>query len=90
MNNLTILITPVANGFLVTLPFEVRDFDMNRNPDDFAAAMAAGVKMLQGDSVLNQIENDNKKIKPKLAIDENTFIFDSMEKVLAFLAERYL
>jgi hypothetical protein len=25
MNNLTILITPVANGFLVTLPFEVRN-----------------------------------------------------------------
>jgi hypothetical protein len=85
MNNLTILITPVANGFLVTLPFEVREFNPNHNKADFVDSLIEAAKIMSTDPML-RTEPERKGISK----DENTFVFDSMEKVLAFLAERYL
>lgn len=82
MENL-IMITPVNNGFILTLPQEFRSMN---NPEEFTAALIKAGQQMHSDPLLKASkEAETEQLKKA----ENVFIFDSMEKVLAFLAAKY-
>lgn len=74
-----IIISAVANGFVVNLP-------MSFNP--YAGMRAEVITAMQmKDPLLAQIErNQEPKVETKKA--PNIYIFDSWEKVLAFLSKQ--
>jgi hypothetical protein len=80
MNSIQILL--VSNGYLVILP------QNSHNPYDATAMAMAIAKGTSQSPTELQRESDNAK--KELPRDENTFIFDSFEKVLAFLADKYI
>ncbi len=71
-----IIIQPVNNGFVVTLPFKFGN-------EQFEVIDYALEATGQKDKMLSPPKETNTKT-------EHVFIFDTMEKVLAFLADRYV
>lgn len=75
-----VMITKVANGYLVVMPRQHKDMN---NPNEFAKVMK---NLQQGkDPLLEQIEN---AAKPEVETDEFTFVFLTKEEVLSFINEK--
>ncbi len=83
MNDCPIIqIQKVANGYVVTLPYAVNPYE----------GMAAPMQKVMGNmDLLQQIEEAEKvKQKDSFPITVHVYIFGTFEKVLAFLADRYV
>src|SRR5262245_35052150 len=89
----SITITPVSNGFVVVLPRPFKP--MSEMMPDFGEVMATAMGQIEGDDIAQVIReskkiNDQNSSKYELSPDQYTFIFDSLEKVLAFLSHTFL
>lgn len=81
-----IMITPVANGWVVQLP-------PSHDPQQqmFAHSLAAGLqvaKQINKDPMMPDPDEDNKPEETSLRRDTRTFIFQKFDQALAFLLER--
>ena len=73
-----ITLTPVANGWIVSIP------SLHNENDQALAMMIKMAKTITGD----EVETSEKK--PDVTRDNSIFIFDDFEKVLAFLAKQII
>lgn len=80
-NQNSIIITRVANGWIVILP--------KNNTNTFENAIAAGLKIAKGihdDPLLNvNPESDNNDSETLINCNMNEFIFKSFDEVISFL-----
>ncbi len=76
MNEYVIMIQRVSNGYVLTVPM--------KQQNQFAGLD----KVLQGRDPMLSNEKEERKIG-EFVETPNVFIFDTMEKVLAFLAKEY-
>lgn len=78
------IISPVSNGWTVTIPS--LQFDESYDPSGGMMKMIPGiVKAFQGDNDLP--DQEQKPEKPVIMRNKAVYVFDSIEKVLAFLAK---
>lgn len=78
--NEAIMIQKVANGYVVTLP--------KSYPGQYEVMAGAFKTLMPGhDEKLTVSKDDNTDHLPEL---DNCYIFESMESILAFLAQKYI
>lgn len=80
----SIMITPVANGWIVRLP--------EQNSDPFEQSIAVGMKFakeMQKDPMLSVPEEDPEQNNDKLKRETGTHIFLNFSDVLSFLKFKF-
>lgn len=90
----SIQITPVANGYVVTLPKIEVDLS-TQAMDSLAKTLPSIIEKMQADPTLSRLQEELKaETKSTSTIEllrcNGMFVFEDFEHVLAFLAERFI
>ncbi len=82
LNQNSITIERVVNGFLVTIPVPM---DVNENP--MYAGMIAAAKAVKGKDVMEDLQQEQEKETEKLPTCQGVFVFKTFDAVLKFLEQ---
>ncbi len=82
-----ILIAKVANGFIVTLPVQQKDY--LSEAESFKLQAEIMKETFTGDPLLSNIKSKEDNNRNEIPGSDNVHIFPDFLKVLSFLSDRY-